>query len=64
MKYSVLCSNGFCFNGKMENSMHGEIGFGNEWTVLSGIIAKLPDESFRLLSIGTGTKCLGKKMVG
>ena len=70
MKYSVLCSNGFCFNGKMENSMvklvldwydEKKLNLGlNEWTVLSGIIAKLPDESFRLLSVGTGTKCLGK----
>ena len=32
----------------------------NEWTVLSGIVAVLPDQTLRLLSIGTGTKCVGQ----
>ncbi|XP_066599678.1 tRNA-specific adenosine deaminase 1 [Prorops nasuta] len=31
----------------------------NEWTVLSGFVLKATDGSFSLLSLATGTKCLG-----
>lgn len=48
-----------CFKKYSELGKNGKPR-SNEWTLLAGFVMELPDGSLRLVSLATGTKCIGK----